>query len=69
MLTTLQFGPFQFLDESSKLLQLSETLDRCELEIFANQRGVEAESELQEPMIEFENMLGGNAPVELSRLS
>jgi hypothetical protein len=31
--------PFQFLDESNKLLQLSETLYQCELQIFAN-RGV-----------------------------
>jgi hypothetical protein len=36
----LPFGPFQFLDESNKLLQLSETLDRRELQIFANQRSI-----------------------------
>jgi hypothetical protein len=36
----LPLRPFQLLDESNKLLQLSETLDRCELQIFANQRGV-----------------------------
>ena len=34
------FGLLQFYNERNELLQLPETLDRCELQIFANQRDI-----------------------------